>query len=380
MNRPLTKDSSNPDGNWEDRVTRVVIQSASYLDFDGSYSAGGRQRHIRDLAELIRDVWGREVVVVQKGFRDFTNSDNSINVVGLRTDVRAIGDPIFAWKVRSLIRPSDGLIYASGEDAWPFFHADAKAIQHGIWWDGPQNYLTRLVQKHRAVRCVSRIRSMLCVDTNFINWLRCHGRTGVELCNKCEYIPNYVDTERLLKPVARRSNEPIRLIIARRYEEKRGINLFIKALAILKQEGFPFSAHISSVGNVEKIRELIGSSNLRSEVEVTEDDMDTVLSRYQFADLAVVPTIWSEGTSLACIEALCAGLPVIATPVGGLGNLIVPDFNGTLVRPLPEELAKAIRHFSAPAILARTSGNALAMREALSKKSWRSRVLSWLKF
>jgi len=56
----------------------------------------------------------------------------------------------------------------------------------------------------------------------------------------------------------------------------------------------------------------------------------------------VVPTLWSEGTSFAMVESLCAGVPVVATPVGGLANLVIPGFNGQLAAPTPEALAEAV--------------------------------------
>ena len=49
---------------WNDYVKRVVIQTTSYLNFDGSYSAGGRQRHTRNLDRVVRDDWHRDVLIV----------------------------------------------------------------------------------------------------------------------------------------------------------------------------------------------------------------------------------------------------------------------------------------------------------------------------
>lgn len=364
---------------WDDYVRRVVIQTANYLNFDGSYSAGGRQRHIRDLASVIRDGWKRDVLIIQKGTHDFTKTcDSGFLVIGIKSDCSARGDPMFAYKVRQLVKEEDGLLYASGEDAWPFFSVNSKAIQHGVWWDGPQSVFTRFVQKRRATACMNAVRSMLCVDTNFINWLRCQGKQALLLCSKCVYIPNYTDLSAI--EVSRESKSvPVNLICSRRYEEKRGINLFIDALGILMKRGFPFRAHISTVGGLDEIKQRLLHNNVDELVSVSEDNMDEVLKRYCSADLAVVPTIWSEGTSLACVEAICSGVPVVATPVGGLGNLIVPGFNGFLVEPDPISIAHAIEKFADLNMLAHMRVNCLAMREALSMTEWRHRVLAWLK-
>lgn len=366
-------------GAWDGFVKRVVIHTSTYLKVDGGYSAGGRQRHIRDLASVIRDDWNKDVVIVQKGLQDFDLVCNyGFRVKGVKSDCSALGDPGFAKKVRSLIQEGDGLLYASGEDAWPFFHQNSKAIQHGIWWDGPQSAFTRFIQKRRVMACMASVRSMLCVDTNFINWLRCQGSVGYELCEKCYYVPNYTDLN-LLAISDQIQVSPLRLICARRYEKKRGTDVFIDSLGVLKKRGFPFVAHISTSGGLSEVKERVKNAGVAELVSVTEDSMEDVLTRYGRADVAVVPTLWSEGTSLACVEALCSGVPVVTTPVGGLGNLVVPGFNGYIVNPQADAIASAIERFRDRELLATMRQNCLGMRPALSMSEWRRRTLEWLK-
>ena len=51
------------------------------------------------------------------------------------------------------------------------------------------------------------------------------------------------------------------------------------------------------------------------------------------ADLFVLPSLYYEGTSTAILEAMAAGVPVIATDVGGTRELIVDGQTGLLVPP-----------------------------------------------
>ena len=60
------------------------------------------------------------------------------------------------------------------------------------------------------------------------------------------------------------------------------------------------------------------------------------------ADLLVMPSR-TEGLPLTLIEALCAGVPVVASAVGGVPGIIQPTINGLLVAPeSPSALAGAL--------------------------------------
>lgn len=60
-------------------------------------------------------------------------------------------------------------------------------------------------------------------------------------------------------------------------------------------------------------------------------DHDEIAQILQLADIFVLPSLW-EGMPMAIMEAMAAGLPVIATDVGGTGELVVQGETGLLVR------------------------------------------------
>jgi glycosyltransferase involved in cell wall biosynthesis len=67
---------------------------------------------------------------------------------------------------------------------------------------------------------------------------------------------------------------------------------------------------------------------------------------YNTADLFVLPSKSGEGLPLVALEAMACGLPVIATDVGGIREILMEDY-GKLVPPnQPELLAKAILDFA----------------------------------
>jgi glycosyltransferase involved in cell wall biosynthesis len=86
-----------------------------------------------------------------------------------------------------------------------------------------------------------------------------------------------------------------------------------------------------------------------------------VAARCRGSDLLVLPSA-GEGCPLAVLEALACGLPVLASPVGGIPELVEDGENGWLARPedFPGRLMEIIRE---PARLERARG-ALRARAA----------------
>jgi len=54
---------------------------------------------------------------------------------------------------------------------------------------------------------------------------------------------------------------------------------------------------------------------------------------YRSSDIVVAPSRWQEPFGLVCIEAGAAGLPLVATRVGGIPEIIEDGVNGLLVEP-----------------------------------------------
>lgn len=123
----------------------------------------------------------------------------------------------------------------------------------------------------------------------------------------------------------------------------------------------PVQALIVGGGRREaEVRQLAASLGLAESVHFLGQRHD-VPDLLHAMDIFVLPS-YSEGVSLALLEAMAAGLPVIATAVGGLPEVVEDGETGLLIPPKDADaLAGALERLLAdPALVQRLGANARA--------------------
>ncbi|HYR45909.1 MAG TPA: glycosyltransferase family 4 protein [Thermoanaerobaculia bacterium] len=145
-------------------------------------------------------------------------------------------------------------------------------------------------------------------------------------------IPCGIDTDRF-RPARGPRPEPPRILCVARLVAVKNHELLLRACALLRSRGRTFRCV------------LVGDGALRGQLEALRAELDLndivemagaateieVLGHWRRASIGALTSV-SEGMPIALMEAAACGVPVVATAVGGVPELVADDLTGLLVR------------------------------------------------
>jgi len=360
----------------------VGVFAATFLDYDGgNYYSGGAERYLVDLHEVCGEL-GLKLDVYQYGHFSWYRKYKDIDVYSLGHETLDIRD----YSMKNVIDFNRRYVYAAEEkfmlnfysaffQAYPGVAHPSIGISHGVAWDHRGCEFEEPAQfwqsNLRFLESAKQIQTIVSVDTNTPNWYQTISfKTGQRIFT----IPNYVDPNEFF-PVKRKDDGKIRIVYPRRLYEARGLYLTLEvAERILKhypQTEFHFvgKGFDEDVNHIEK-----AISRWPGRMFCYHRDPNDMHQVYKDADIVLIPTLYSEGTSLSCLEACATGNVVIATRIGGLTDIVIDRFNGLLITPDSESLEKAIVEcVEQPELRTRLGRNALEVSKAFDKASWKER-------
>jgi glycosyltransferase involved in cell wall biosynthesis len=366
----------------------VAIIYDGFLDQTGTkLQIGGVETYLWHLSRICLDLgWG--VTVYQGSAVPFRTRVDNVSVVGVGPLSRH--PPLQARQLCAYASkriPKDGLlIFGSDHCCVRTNHPRTLAIQHGIAWDLPAKYLTRQDLLRRGLgaalwKCYLRLRAKtnfehcqnrVCVDYNFLNWYHTHNVSAKSQKAKVWVIPNFaIPLERSVLPRPRTKQK---IIFARRFVEYRGTHLVASTVHALLEK-YPFvDFTLAGEGPDEAwLREQFSNE---SRVEfINYHPRDAVLI-HSSHDIAVVPSLGSEGTAFAVAEAMAAGCAVVASRVGGVTNMIISGYNGILIHPDSDSLTLAVSRLIDDSAM-REALAAAGQRTALAAFSYDAWCASW---
>jgi glycosyltransferase involved in cell wall biosynthesis len=138
------------------------------------------------------------------------------------------------------------------------------------------------------------------------------------------------------------------LTVIANFEPRKGIGVFLEALAILRGRGLEIRSALVGDGPLRgELERRTAELGLAAHVRFTgwRDDIGEILSA---ADTFALPSISHECLPYVILEAMAHGLPVVSTDVAGIPEMVLDRQTGRVVPPGdPVSLAKAIAELAA---------------------------------
>lgn len=367
------------------RNDSVDLHTATFLDANGyNYFSGGAERYINDLYSLFGK-FNIDFNVYQWGEYQWVRRIDNINIISLAKGVEKLdlsvegvqgyGDDFYDYSSYSKLA-----IYSPFFFKGKYTNKNAIGISHGVGWDN--EYVNHKngeqfwnANKH-IIDSGKSFDNIVSVDTNTANWFQ---TIDYKASRKFHVIPNYVDTN-IFNPTNKKNNED-KIIIAypRRLYAPRGLYFVLNILDELMGKYSNIELHFVGKGetkDIEKINEKINKWGDR--VKCYSLLPENMIDIYNISDIVLIPTIYSEGTSLSCLEAMATKNAIISTRVGGLTDLIIDRYNGILINPNEKDLKEALIQLIENKDLRELyAQNAMRVSTAFSKEIWEQK---WVKF
>lgn len=331
----------------------ITAKAATFFDYDGSnYYSGGAERYLVDLHEVCKNL-GYNMDIYQNANFPYMRKFRNINVIGMKSKDMPIN-----YSLEYITEQSKNYscmtkyfsklhIYSAFYECFPYCSSPSIGISHGIAWDNRGCVKTNGIdfwnRNYRMIESAFMCDKMVSVDTNTANWFQ---TIDFNLGNqKIKVIPNYVDTNEFKPQNDLKKKDKIVITYPRRLYEPRGMYLLLNIVDKLFKEYKNIEIHFVGKGfdeDVNKIKEKMKKyPNRLFCYSSTPEKMNEI---YKKTDISLIPTIYSEGTSLSCLEAMATENIVISTRIGGLCDLIIDNYNGYLIEPTEEDLYNKLKY------------------------------------
>ena len=354
---------------------KVAILTNVLLDWETNEpSFGGGERYALNIAKLLKS-FGFEVHFYQIGYEEFKGEYYGFPVYSIKMEEGySEFNSSVCNKFYELTKDYDHVYYNTPELCSGKMRADAIMTCHGIWFDH-NNYLGVEFRYEKWFKHLGQVfsqpKKIVSVDTNSINVIRSF---WPELANNMTYIPNFVDTDKFKPDISKRDKNKLRVLFPRRSQINRGSRILGD---ILKNIPYDVDIYWVGEGDAQDTQIIKNLTEKDKRLKYYSVDFDQMPEWYQKCDIAVIPTIACEGTSLSAVEALASGCAIVTTNIGGLSNLFLDGYNGIMCDPDAKQIAQAINKLIEDnGLRKKYQEKAVESAQYFSLKSWQKK---WVK-
>jgi glycosyltransferase involved in cell wall biosynthesis len=138
-----------------------------------------------------------------------------------------------------------------------------------------------------------------------------------------------------------------KLVYVGRLSAEKGVPVLFESLSKLKAKKYDFELSLLGDGEDRKLLEDLAKKHDLTEHVVFKGfvDQKTIVQTLKDGDIFVLPS-FAEGIPVALMEAMAMGVPVIATYVGGVTELVIDNVTGKVVYPSDQSgLSDAIAYY-----------------------------------
>lgn len=368
--------------NYENKGS-ITAKAATFFNYLGTnYYSGGAERYLVDLNEICEEL-GYNFDIYQNAEKPFFKKFRNINVIGLYNPTtplnyseKYLNEQVDLYKIATAGKSQLHILSAFYE-CFPQKITPSIGISHGIAWDNPSNKNHNAISfwnsKRMFIESAMNCDKMISVDTNTANWFQ---TIDYELGNqKIKVIPNYVNTKEFKEDNNFKKPGKIVITYPRRLYEPRGMYLLLDIVDDLFKKYDNVEIHFVGKGFDEDVNKIKAKmAKYPDRLFCYSKEPEKMHEVYKMSDISLVPTLYSEGTSLSCLEALSTGNIVVCTRIGGLTDLIINGLNGYLVEPdknsVLETLENIIDNIDKQGKIRK---NAVETAKTFNKEIWKNR-------
>ena len=139
------------------------------------------------------------------------------------------------------------------------------------------------------------------------------------------------------------TKDMVTLLYVGQIERHKGVQFLVSACKKLTSNNW----HLFIVGSGQaesQIKDLVG--NDRRFTLVGHVNQEQLVKYYRGADLTIVPSLCYENSPKVIDESLAANVPVIASDIGGVSEIVKDDYNGfTFAAGNEKNLIEVLEHF-----------------------------------